>query len=417
MRESIVGSVPGDWEVTSLGEICLRGGGSIQTGPFGSQLHASDYVIEGIPSIMPQNIGDNVICEEGVARIAEKDAKRLSRYLLQPGDIVYSRRGDVERRALVRREQAGWLCGTGCLRIRPGSFVDPRFLSYYLGHPEIRAWITRHAIGATMPNLNTQILGDVPVVVPPRVIQNAIGEVLGALDDKIAVNGRIMASANKLATAYWEDAVDSGGRWERFPLGEIAKWISGGTPRTSEPAYWGGDIPWISAASLKSPWIDDSERKITELGAQSGTRLVPAGTVIFVVRGMSLKTEFRIGIAQREVAFGQDCKALVARDYLDPVVLFFAIRAQSKEVLSLVDEAGHGTGRLSTDRLARLSIPVPPDSARRSIETKLGKLAALAAARQRENRTLAEIKDALLPKLVSGQIRVNDVEGPVEGAA
>src|SRR6266511_5967249 len=100
--EELFGPVPEGWEWITLGDACRRGGGDIQTGPFGSQLHASDYVADGIPSIMPQNIGDNRIIESGIARITPADAQRLRRYLVRRGDIVYSRRGDVERRALVR---------------------------------------------------------------------------------------------------------------------------------------------------------------------------------------------------------------------------------------------------------------------------------------------------------------------------
>src|SRR5579872_5792159 len=156
MVESLLGPIPDGWDNLPLAEVCRRGGGDIQTGPFGSQLHASDYVSAGIPSIMPQNIGDNRVLVDGIARITANDAERLSRYLVQPGDIVYSRRGDVERRALVRTAEDGWLCGTGCLRVRLGKGeADPIYCSYYLGHPEVRAWIVRHAVGATMPNLNT----------------------------------------------------------------------------------------------------------------------------------------------------------------------------------------------------------------------------------------------------------------------
>ena len=70
---------PENWQVSTLGKICLEGGGDIQTGPFGSQLHASDYVISGVPSIMPANIKEGRISEEGIARIDEADAKRLSK--------------------------------------------------------------------------------------------------------------------------------------------------------------------------------------------------------------------------------------------------------------------------------------------------------------------------------------------------
>ena len=118
MVEHLLGPIPAGWDNLTLGEVCRRGGGDVQTGPFGSQLHAADYVSAGIPSIMPQNIGDNRVIENGIARITLADAERLSRYRVRAGDIVYSRRGDVERRALIREHEDGWLCGTGCLRVR-----------------------------------------------------------------------------------------------------------------------------------------------------------------------------------------------------------------------------------------------------------------------------------------------------------
>src|SRR3989442_14877040 len=202
--EQLFGPLPAHWEVITLGEVCARGG-DVQTGPFGSQLHAFDYVPFGIPSIMPQNIGDNRIVTDGIARITTKDAERLSRYCVRAGDIIYSRRGDVERRALVRVEEDGWLCGTGCLRVRFGDGpVDPLFASYYLDHPEVRGWIVRHAIGATMPNLNTSIMSALPFVVPPLPEQRAIAHILGTLDDKIELNRRMSETLEAMARAIFK---------------------------------------------------------------------------------------------------------------------------------------------------------------------------------------------------------------------
>ncbi|MEA3642031.1 MAG: restriction endonuclease subunit S [Lamprobacter sp.] len=203
--DHLLGPIPANWEYTTLGEACRRGGGDIQTGPFGSQLHAADYVPEGIPSIMPQNIGDNRIVEEGIARIRPHDAERLCRYLVREGDIVYSRRGDVERRALVRAHEDGWLCGTGCLRVRLGkNGVEPRYASFYLGHPSVREWIVRHAHGATMANLNTAILSACPFVVPPSREQQAIADILGSLDDKIELNRRMNHILEAMARAIFK---------------------------------------------------------------------------------------------------------------------------------------------------------------------------------------------------------------------
>ena len=201
----INGEIPDHWEFTTLGEICQRGGGNIQTGPFGSQLHASDYVAVGVPSIMPTNIGENRIIEDGIVRITEKDANRLGQHRLRAGDIIYSRRGDVEKRALIREREEGWFCGTGCLKVRLGSgVVDPLFASLFLGHPAIREWIVRHAVGATMPNLNTTIMSEVPFALPPLAEQNAIAGVIGALDDKIELNRRMNATLEAMARALFQ---------------------------------------------------------------------------------------------------------------------------------------------------------------------------------------------------------------------
>jgi len=191
MANELFDSLPSHWESVTLGEACAQGGGNVQTGPFGSQLHASDYVPVGIPFVMPQNIGDNRILPDGVARITPLDVERLSRYILRKGDIIYSRRGDVERRALVRNEEDGWMCGSGCLRVRFGhGNVDSSYASYYLGHPNVRNWIVRHAVGATMPNLNTSILSNLPFAIPPLHEQKAIAHqiTLEQIQDNSSMN-------------------------------------------------------------------------------------------------------------------------------------------------------------------------------------------------------------------------------------
>ncbi len=184
-QESLSGPIPRGWKLTTLGELCGQGEGSIQTGPFGALLHASDYVEEGVPSIMPSELRDNRIDVTSIARIRAQDAERLSLYRVQTGDVVYSRRGDLERRSLIRRAEDGWLCGTGCMRVRFGPRgLNPLFGAAYLGTRESRAWVVRHAVGATMPNLNTAILGALPMVTPPTELQTRFAEIVGPWDER-----------------------------------------------------------------------------------------------------------------------------------------------------------------------------------------------------------------------------------------
>lgn len=163
-------------------------------------------------------------------------------------------------------------------------------------------------------------------------------------------------------------------QWHTTTLGQAGRWVSGGTPSTSTEAYWSGDIPWMSSKSLTEFRVRDSDRRVTPLGAENGTKLVPKDTILMVVRGMSLKSEFRMGITQREVALSQDLKGLIARPDLDPVFLAYALQSRTEEVLEMVDEAGHGTGRLQTDRLFELELPVPPRPVQAAIAATLGEL-------------------------------------------
>lgn len=168
-------------------EYKLKEFAEIQTGPFGSQLHAADYVNFGTPSIMPTNIGNRLnIVTDKIVFVGEEDIERLKRYTVKETDIVYSRRGDVEKCAFITQEQRGWLCGTGCLRIRfTSKNISPKFCVYYLSTPQIKSWVLSSAVGTTMPNLNTTILGELPLVIPNIEEQKTIAEVLTSIDDKI----------------------------------------------------------------------------------------------------------------------------------------------------------------------------------------------------------------------------------------
>ena len=138
-----------EWKEYKLGEIS-----DIQTGPFGSQLHKSDYVEEGIPCIMPTNIGQQLdIDVSNIAHINEIDANRLNRHLVKEGDIIYARRGDIEKCAYISEKENGWFCGTVCLRLRINENNNPHFIAYYLSTQECKKWIVGNAVGTTMLNL------------------------------------------------------------------------------------------------------------------------------------------------------------------------------------------------------------------------------------------------------------------------
>jgi type I restriction enzyme S subunit len=202
-EDSELGEIPKGWTHSTLAAEAKRCGGFIQTGPFGSQLHASDYVDEGVPVVMPQDLNNRRISVERIVRVTEEMAQRLTRHSVRPGDVVYSRRGDVERHALVSDREAGWLCGTGCLLVRLGAaWPSQAYLSEVLDLPVTREWLVRHAVGATMPNLNTSILGAVPLLMPSEPLLHAFEAVAGPFRKQ-----QVASSVESDSLAHTRDAL------------------------------------------------------------------------------------------------------------------------------------------------------------------------------------------------------------------
>lgn len=401
-----------NWQQTTLGAVCKAGGGNIQTGPFGSQLHASDYVESGIPSVMPQNIGDNRIIDDGIARITEDDARRLSKYRLRTNDIVYSRRGDVERRALVRFENNGWLCGTGCLKVSFGDHpvVDPAFVSYFLGTPRSREWIVRHAVGATMLNLNTKILENVPLQLPSLTEQQDVAKVLGALDDKIAANTTLGHTVEAFGSAEFARL---GLDVEPTDDGILLDDLFDLNPRrtvTSDSTT----IIDMKALPTASPLVEEWTTGVRKGGARfkNGDTLVARITPCLENR----KTAFVDFLDDEEVGIGST-EFIIMRSKNDlPLGLsyFMAISERFRDfaIQNLVGTSGRQ--RVSAADLARHTLsPVDVSELQEFGKWADDNLKFLGSLRE-ENRTLAEIRDALLPQLMSGKLRVKDAEKIVE---
>ncbi len=209
---------------STLGEICQKNGGLIQTGPFGSQLHQTDYTETGVPVVMPKDIVDGKISVDGVARIPETKAQQLSRHLLRQNSIVMPRRGDISKRAYIKEDQAGFFCGSGCLQIiTPDHLLDARYLYYYLAQDQVVEWLERNAIGTTMLNLSMKIVENIPFCLIPLITQKKIASILSNYDDLIENNRRrIQLLERSLHLLYKEWFVHL-----RFPSHEHSKIVDG----------------------------------------------------------------------------------------------------------------------------------------------------------------------------------------------
>ena len=174
---------PGDdWsDPIALGSLVIKGGGSIQTGPFGSQLHERDYVSDGTPIITVEHILAGEVRGEDAPKVGRKDVQRLSRYLLRESDIVFSRVGAIDRSAHVDAVHDGWLFSGRLLRVRPGASANSKFLAYLLGYDKQQRWIYNHSVGSTMLCLNTSILASVPIRLPNKLYQEHAVELLNSV--------------------------------------------------------------------------------------------------------------------------------------------------------------------------------------------------------------------------------------------
>lgn len=173
----------------------------VSTGPFGSLLHKSDYVSRGVPLVNPVNIQGPRIVGDGCKQVDENTLARLSAYILEAGDLVVARRGEIGRCAVVQEAQSGWVCGTGCFFIRPGNKVDPYFLANLLRSPTGRSSLEREATGATMKSLGNRTLSNFKIRLPPREVQKEIVDRVSDLHD---LQGRLDAIWSKKLAALAE---------------------------------------------------------------------------------------------------------------------------------------------------------------------------------------------------------------------
>ena len=177
------------WEQRKLGEVA-----SIKTVPFGSLLHAEDYVVDGIPIVTTEHFKSGFLPDEiaGLPQVSESDRARLEQYSAIEGDILFSRVGSVDVNAQVTAAQSGWLFSGRVLRARPTvSVISPNYLHYELSTDDVKRSIINRAVGGTMASINTEILEDTKISFPrSRTEQLEIGRSLGNLDSLIALHQR-----------------------------------------------------------------------------------------------------------------------------------------------------------------------------------------------------------------------------------
>ena len=409
-----------------LGDIAIS-----QTGPFGSQLHEEDYVSEGTPIVTVEHLGDTNFTHQNLPFISEADTKRLSKYILIEGDIVFSRVGSIDRNVYVDKNHEGWMFSGRCIRVRADkNKVNPRYLSYYFKQNSFKKMMMNLAVGATMPSLNTKIMNSIELDLLPRENQDKIANILSAIDDKIQINNQINQELEAMAKTlydYWFVQFDfpdqngnpyksSGGKmvynpelkreipegWGVEKIEDIAKTGSGGTPKSTNVSYYSnGEIPWINSGELEQTVITSTSNFITEEGLNnSSAKLFPSGTILVAMYGA---TAGKVSFLTFEASTNQAICAIMLKDIRMRYYLKNVIEDLYQYLVKL--STGSARDNLSQDMIKNIKVVIPSNDILDRYYDFSNNIIKEITKKQQENEQLTQLCDWLLPMLMNGQVK------------
>ena len=399
---------------TTLGEVSS----GIQTGPFGSQLHQSDYSEIGTPVVMPKDLLNGKICEDSIARVSLDHVNRLVRHKIEAGDILYSRRGDVGRCAYATETETDWLCGTGCLRVTiDPQKADSKYVFYRLQMPETIGWVVNHAVGSTMLNLNTSILSDVPLKLPALEEQKTVVKILSAYDDLIENNKKQIKLLEEAAQRLYKewfvdlrfpgyestliaDGVPQG--WDEYAISDLCEKINaGGTPSRRNENYWNdATIKWYKTQELQDCWLIDSDERISDEGQKnSSAKFFPKNTILMAI--YASPTLGRLGVLDSEATCNQAALCLKADE---AIISWQWLYEKLYELRDHYNGIARGAGQQNiSGEVVKQTIVLCPT---KEIMDKFTQIVApwfeKRRVLQKQNISLIETRDRLLPKLMSG---------------
>lgn len=410
-----------EWKEYKLGDVA-----SIQTGPFGSQLHNKDYVLRGTPIVTVEHLGEREFSTQNLPCVSEEDKERLRKYTLKEGDIVYSRVGSVDRCSYVSTKENGWLFSGRCLRVRSDISVCSLFLYYYLQQENVKQSIRNIAVGATMPSINTKLLSEIRVSIPSLNIQKRIASILSSLDDKIEVNRRINDNLEQQAQALFKSwFVDfepfKNGEFVESELGMIPKgWRVcradevfdiniGKTPPRKEPEWFTkntSDNIWVSIADMGScgMFVSESREYLTnEAINRFNILMVDEGSVL-----LSFKlTVGRVAIADTRLTTNEAiARFQLPRSYYRE---FLYLYLKQYKYGNLGSTSSIATA-VNSKTIKGMKLITPPEEVIPCFSKHTKPLFDKIKVLSQESRRLAELRDTLLPKLMSGELKVNEIE-------
>lgn len=415
-----------------VSKLVAAGEAELKTGPFGTQLKASDYTDEGTPVINVRNIGFGGIKADKLEHISPSTRDRLSSHILQRGDIVFGRKGAVERHVFIREEHAGWFQGSDCLRLR---FISPRveplFASYFFLTPEHQRWMMNQCShGATMASLNQEILERIELPLPTLSVQRRIAGILSAYDDLIENNQRRIKILEEMARSLYREwfvhfrlpghdkvkvvpsslgPIPQG--WEAVTLKEITSKIgSGATPRGGKEAYKAEGIRLIRSLNVYDYRFEFSDLAFIDEAQAEGLNNVTVATkdILLNITGASVARCCMVPSYLLPARVNQHVSIVrVDPDRADPYYVLDTINSeQRKQQLLAFAQGGATREALTKETIENFAIMLPP----RPLLDKYGKSAgALHTQREtleRQCQNLRRTRDLLLPRLLAGQVDI-----------
>ncbi|WP_419069705.1 restriction endonuclease subunit S [Ruminococcus sp.] len=384
----------------------LRDIADIQTGPFGSQLHKEDYVDIGTPIVTVEHLGNRVFTEQNLPKVSDEDKARLSKYVLKEGDIVFSRVGSVDRCSYVDAAHDGWMFSGRCLRVRPNTEVDPLYLYYFFCLEDTKQFVRNIAVGATMPSINTKLLGEVEVAYPSQTEQQKIVALLSALDDKIEINQKINDNLYAQAKAIFAqrfigiETIPDG--WKKGNLLDIANYLNGLAMQKFRPRDDEVGLPVLKIKELRQGSCDVS----SELCSPSikPEYIVHDGDVIFSWSG-SLLVDIWCG---GTCGLNQHLFKVTSETY-DQWFYYLWTAHHLERFIAIAADKATTMGHIKRGELEKAEVLIPSEKDYKEISSLMNPLFNLIIANRIEARKLAELRDELLPKLMSGEIDVSEV--------
>lgn len=400
----------------------------IKTGPFGTQLKASEYVEDGTPVLNVRNLGFSTVNTEKLEMVGDETLERLSAHKLHTGDIVFGRKGAVERHAYISENEDGWMQGSDCIRLRvkTGS-TNARYLSYYFLTPQHRAFmISMCSHGTTMASLNQKIIEMISVPLPDLKIQDQIVAVLRALDEKAKNNREINDNLEQQLSAIFREWFIDAPESTEWPRGTFANLIdctiSGDwgkdtlTGNYTEMVYCirGADIPEVKAGNKgKMPTRFILPKNYAEKKLVDGVIVVEisGGSPTQSTGRAAPVSEALLGRYDRGMVCTNFCKAIKPKQGYSMFVYHYWQHLYDAGVFFGYENGTTGIKNLDINGFIETEeIVIPPLEIVGRFDAVCQAIANKVYANGLENERLANLRDTLLPKLMSGEIDVASIE-------